>query len=141
MKPMKNDSRAIYIPQPLEQSRNATARVLKIQGTGLHLCASLLHLALNTPRTITECTLRCDADIGATSSARLAFDSDPACALPGKVGAAPFGEMCLNPPNILRTPPHSHALHSSPWTTRYAVWRIATVPSACGSTEPAHIGR
>ncbi|KAI0261525.1 complex I intermediate-associated protein CIA30 [Gloeopeniophorella convolvens] len=85
-----------YLNRSSRVARDATARVLQMQGAEPPARAPLPLFALNTPEAIAEYALGCDADVGGTSSAHLAFDGDPARAPPGKAGAARFfGEMRL----------------------------------------------
>ncbi|KAI0297252.1 complex I intermediate-associated protein CIA30 [Multifurca ochricompacta] len=87
---------AAYLNRSSRIARDATARVLQMQGAEQPSRAPLTLNTLNTPEAIKEYALGCDADVGGTSTVNFDFDDDPIRAPPGKRGAARFhGFMSL----------------------------------------------
>ncbi|KAI0249169.1 complex I intermediate-associated protein CIA30 [Lactifluus subvellereus] len=72
-----------YLNRSSRVARDATARVLQMQGAEQRSRAPLTLFTLHTPEAIKQYAYGCDADVGGTSTVHFDFDDDPARAPPG----------------------------------------------------------
>ncbi|KAI9434186.1 complex I intermediate-associated protein CIA30 [Lactarius indigo] len=79
-----------YLNRSSKIARDATAKVLQMQGAEQPSRAPLTLFALNNPNAIKEYAYGCDADVGGTSTVHFEYDTDPSRVPPGKPGAARF---------------------------------------------------
>ncbi|KAH9958591.1 complex I intermediate-associated protein CIA30 [Russula dissimulans] len=73
---------ATYLNRSSRVARDATARVLQMQGAEQPSRAPLTLFTLNTPEVIKGYAFGCDADVGGTSTVHFDFDDDPTRAPP-----------------------------------------------------------